>query len=255
MPSKKQYEDSLSDMKAWMKLQANETKGELKIVSSEDGKIPFMLHVDRNEIDTFVPRINTTFGEDENKTIPRVTVAPTLHGCLMGYSPTRVLFDHWDGHAYTKKNNPDDPYRQGYVIHKIDYLHAISPTREMVDDVRHSDEHWLVNYAPKQKDYPAQAIGHIIITSVSLNAKPGKAGRDQPEQVVSGYIKHTCKEGIGFTYDKPLPPGTYMFTMSMNPKGVKDPSMMCVPVAESEYDQNKKLYAAVLSDQPGFMRW
>ncbi len=257
MPTAAQYEQSLADMKDWLKLQAKETKGEIKIVSSQDVDMPYMLHIDKNPVKVFTPRIGDSFSEMENRTIPRITVSPTLVGCIEGYA--RVHYDLMTGHTASKQSDEYDVYRQGYVIHRLDYLHALKPSSEMVFDSARSDEHWLVNYCAKYKEYPSVSIGEFYICSLTFVVPQGKASKGEPNLVISGYLKHSDTDGMIFCEDKKLAAGAYMFTVELTKRNV-DKQLTVEPtvikIKDSEYASNKKLYAALLSDRsPGYLKW
>jgi hypothetical protein len=254
MPTLAQYDNSLESMKAWLKLQASETKGEIKIVSSQDSGLETMLHIDKNPIKLFTPRIGESFAEGENRTIPRVTVSPTLTGCIEGY--WRVPTDILSGATQSKIDHPDDPYRQGYVIHAIDYLHALKPSAEMVPSGERAEEHWLVNYDQKFKEYPAKKIGEFYITQLTYQVPQGNASKGAPNIVISGYLK---TDGMYFCPGHPVDCGTYMFTVSLKSRQPDSPPVAeptVVPVSEADYVRNKKLYAALLSHaQPKYLSW
>jgi hypothetical protein len=259
MPSKKQYEDSLTDMKAWMKLQPVDIQKELTIVSSEESDKPFMLHIDRNEIDAFIPRVGQSFEDDENKTIPRVTVAPTLVGCILGYA--RCINDFMLGHNISKKESPDDMYRQGYKIHHIDYLHCLQPTFKMVWDGEETKEHWLVNYQPKAKEYIPKVVGEFYFTQMTFEALKGAKSKRCADTTVRGYLKHDDPAGIQVYEGVVIPAGTYSFVFELghlyNPDGKAVSRPQSIESCDAgEYAKNKKLYAALLSaGQPSFLKW
>lgn len=260
MPTNTQYEDSLRDMKAWLALQADDVIKQVKIISSQTSGRECMLHIDKNKIDVFTPRVGASFEDDENSTVPRVTVAPTLVGCILGYS--RCVSDFMTGHNISKRENPDDTYKQGYVLHRLDYLHCLKPTAKMVWDAPGTDEHWLVNYQPKHKEYVPVAIGEFYFTSMHFGSVQGKDSRRTAATTVAGYIRHTDKAGMLVHEGQRIAPGTYLFTFDLghlyNPnKGMTKVEQGIVPCSESDYKQNKKLYAALLSEQapPKHLLW
>jgi hypothetical protein len=258
LANEKDYDSSLKDMEAWLRLQSNSVQKNVTVVSSEEEGLEFQIHIDRNSPEMFIPRIGESFGEDENDNVPRVTVAPTILGCIIGYS--RCDSDFMTGSAVSKEEAPTDLYRQGYEINRLDYVHALKPTKRMVTHSRRSDEYWLVNYTEKYKEYKPTNIGEFYFMSMTFATKPGPASKDRPAASLTGYLKHTEKNGIYFTDSIKLVPGTYMFTIELDSlydnEGKKvSQKQTIIPCGKEEYDKNKKLYAALLSDAPSFLKW
>ena len=103
----------------FMALQSDMVKTHSQIVDVDLVGQPYMLHIDKNTPKVFTPMMPRSADQREDNTTARITVAPTLIGCYIGYN--RAHNDFLDG----SKADPDskDNYRGGYEICLLPFSH------------------------------------------------------------------------------------------------------------------------------------
>jgi len=157
------FESDYQNILDWVLLQSPVVQENVKIVSNKDLGQDYHLHIDKNLVKKFIPMMPKSASSAENASAPRVTVAPTLLGCMIGYF--RCVSDFMDGSGEHIKG---DPYRGGYVIVALPFTHSLKPNNKLCFDAERSDEHWLVNYSKDNVDYPSIEIGKLFITEVNM---------------------------------------------------------------------------------------
>lgn len=247
------FEQNQSDISNWLALQSRRVQTESVIVNSEDLGQNFMLHIDKKSPKVFIPQMPRRASVSENNTTSRVTVAPTLLGCLIAYAST----DHDFRLGSNKQVARDYSFRGGYEINELEFTHCIKPSYKLVYDADLTEEHWLVSFNKDTLQYKNKLIGKVFIKSITSQAVSG----NYPDTILTLYIEHQKPEGIKFSPNIHLKPGYYKAVLSFEnevARSVNDEKDFKVKqVSENEYNEAKGLSASMLSFQENipFMKW
>lgn len=236
----------------FLKLLTDKVAKNITVVTKKELDQEYMLHIspDRMNNKLYIPRIGQRQANMEDRTVPRITVAPTLYGCYIGYTQLiRQFFQY--------KPQNSDSYKQGVYIHEIEFEHAIKPNNKLVYDSSRSDEHWLVTYDEETKVYKGKVIGKLFITEIKSKSISGK------EIIVEAtiYVEITKPEGIRFSKNIYLPKG-YHVIENINEVHLcswdKDKEIITRQIDKTEFESVKKQSAALLSltaNKPPFTQW
>ncbi len=246
-------DQDLIDINDFFLIQSPEVQNNAKVVSFKDSGP--MLHIDKNVPKVFIPRMPSSAADSENDTCARVTVSPTLVGCLIGYQ--RAENDFLSGLAADTKRR--DSFKGGYVISELPYTYCINPNNKLVFDATRSLEHWLVSYSKNTLTYKPIEHGKMFISSIISSAQTGK----RPATLITVYIQHSKKEGIHFTSNKLLEPGFYkaelLFKDYSDRTESNESAYSVEKCSEEEYTNAKNQCAALLSQTdktaPSFFKW
>jgi len=104
------------------------------------------------KIAKFVPTLSRRTLQKEDRSVPRVSVAPTVHGCLLGYQADYGDFEH----------GVDKEYQGGWYIYGFNDQVSVRPSKPLLHDVDATDEHWLVPYTSAHWQYPAELMGKFF---------------------------------------------------------------------------------------------
>lgn len=154
----------------WLNNQSKPIQNNLKILSRSE-RLPYLLHISQNDkIKVMTPRIGERQAKMEDRTVPRICVADTLVGAMIGYAS--VLWDSQnDNNAYTNKKSH---YKGGYYIYAIPFDHCFVPNNKLVYDASMSGEKWLVNYKPGTAEYTPKRIGKVFLKEMVTEISLGK---------------------------------------------------------------------------------
>lgn len=243
------------DIRNWMELQSNEVKDNCVIVDSESMQQDYMLHIDKVMPDVFIPMMPRSAGKTENNTVARITVAPTLIGCIIGYA--RVEEDFLDGSDKEVRKQTD--FKGGYEICTLSFKHAIKPSEKMVFDSSRSGEHWLVNYNEATREYVPEKIGKVFVSKVSYLARANKVPKPQFEI----YIEVEKETGILFSPSITIKKGYHVAIVSFDRKSHpgssnEEDNFTVVEIDKAQYDKAKRLSASLLShveNKPHYLKW
>lgn len=181
------------ELNEFISLQVNRVKNNVTIVSKNDLRFPFLLHIDRVVPKKFIPSIPVRAAPLEDKTIARVTVADTLLGCMLAYG--NIYYDY----NILKTIN--------YKISKLDFECAIKPNKKLVYDSKETNEYWLVPYNEKHASYKPIEIGNFFLND--LRFKEISIG-NKPIIIVTYMSIYCCiNEEMSFSSSKVLKPGFY----------------------------------------------
>jgi hypothetical protein len=124
---------------------------------------PSLIHISTDgKIKEFIPMVSKRTAKAEDRTVPRVSTAPHLLGCINGYAATVEDF----------LGNWKCDWEGGYYIYDVPYAVAGSPEAELLYDVGWTDEKWIVPFDPKHRSIEPKKLGKLILVSVHIeNAK------------------------------------------------------------------------------------
>lgn len=235
----------------WLAIQADEVKANSKPVTPADISQPFMLHIDKNPIPVFWPMMPKSAHEDENNTTSRVTVSPSLLGCLVGYDSPGSLIgrSHEDLLKGTSDESlkEDDPFRGGYLIHGLNFEHALKINNTLAPSAQASDEHWLITYSPETKEYPSCLVGKLFIEYFILQPVSGQA----PKVTITAKVQVNNDGGFALLPGTHLGKGYHRIVLhwadssAMRFDNCIDP--LVEEIGEEEWRSSKELHATNLS--------
>jgi hypothetical protein len=251
-----QNEDSeYTDFMNWFTAQSADVQQHSKIVSDSELGQNYMLHIDKTTPVKFVPMMPKSAGINECNTTARITVAPTLVGCIIGYA--RVEKDFLEGTS--KAAIERTGFRGGYEICELSFKYCLSVDDTLVFDAQRSDEHWLVNYNKDTVDYLPIKVGKLFVSRISYESVVDS----KPCVDIEIYIEVMKEDGFALSPGKYLPKGYYKVNIyfdRQDHKGSVDDEkcFKIVDITPVEYSTAKKLNAALLSyetPRPKYMRW
>jgi hypothetical protein len=243
------------DFYNWFATQSKETQTNSKIVSAEELGQDYMLHIDKLTPAKFISRMPRSAAKSENDTTPRITVAPNLVGCLIGYA--RAESDLLDG---TDKSTLERTgFRGGYDICTLPFKHCLFPNEKLVYDAKRSQEHWLVSYNKETLEYVPTKIGKLFVSKITYEA----ATDNLPKSTFEIYIENHKESGIRFSpsiyLDKGLHKAIVSFDRKNDAGSVDEEKNFTVTAIDlAEYNKHKQLSAAMLSESnkaPKYLNW
>ncbi len=249
--------EDYKELQDYLDLQSEVVQQNCRIVSPEMMHCDFALHVDKNLPEEFVPRMPRSAMPSENDTCPRVSVAPTLIGCYVGYF--RGERDLVAG-SYNKPGTTD-PFLGGYVISKVMFQHALLPNKRLVGDADETEELWLVNYSLETTSYVPTAIGKCFVSQLTYLPNAGH----WPRIKLTLYVWHEEPSGLWLNKKVKLDPGYYRVNIdwpSVWQRSIHTEDQVSVDtVTKEEFEEHKQLAAALLShaqelpNRPAFLNW
>lgn len=244
----------------FMALQSDSVRTNSQIVDADLVGQPYMLHIDKNTPKVFTPMMPRSADPREDNTIARITVAPTLIGCYIGYQRGH------DNFLEGSKKDPEDTdsFRGGYEICLLPFQHCLKVNNTLVPDASLSGEHWLVGYTEETREYKPEHVGKVFVSKITQKAVSG----DAPATFLTIYIEVKREQGFKFSPNIHMTPGYWKATVLWNagewPNCEKEGNFDVKHVSQEEYESAKHLSAAMLSMEsqqalmkkaPAFTRW
>jgi hypothetical protein len=248
-------DQDLKKIQDFLELQSTEVRNDCKIVSAKELGQDFLLRIDKKPPEKFIPNMPQSTVEGENNTLPRITSAPTLVGCLIGYF--RVETDVHDGSI--PDAHGELKFAGGYAISKLSFEHCLRPGTTLVADVNNSDEHWIVPYCSERVEYVSVVIGQLFVGAVTYLPVSGH----RPGVRIELYLSITSEDTICITPERKLRKGFYRFTLfwsNLKTRSVDEPHCLTSLeiISMDDYCAAKKIKANLLSysdNLPGFSNW
>jgi hypothetical protein len=218
---------------------------ELTIVPASKLDPACLLHISKDTaIPAFTPTVTRRGMEMENRSVPRVSTAPSLVGCIMGYSSD--LYDFMEQpNSVSADRQRKIKYRGGWGIYGIPFQFALRPSKKLLPDAARTDEHWLVTYDEATVKYEPQLVGKFFYEVVTY-----RAGRDLPQVEVEMIVEVLTDTPIRFDNKTVLKRGFHRLLI----KGMHNADRWDkIPVVEAreinrvEYSASKQLVASMLS--------
>lgn len=248
------FQEDRKEIESFLELQPTAVKDDCKIVSATDANQDFMLRIDKHPPEVFVPNMPKSAMSTENTNTPRITVAPTIVGCMIGYF--RIERDVQDGtmpdaNGYAK-------FAGGYTISRLPFKHCLKPGTKMVIDSISSDEHWIVPYSLDSIEVEPERIGQIFVGSITFLPVSGHHPGVRTEMYLS----------VEVDMELPIMPnvrvgqGYYRYVVywkNIRTRSVTDEqSLISIEkIEQADYLSAKKAKAALLSmdNKPSFVAW
>lgn len=225
-----------------------------RIITPGEIKQDYLLHVATKKITEFIPYHSRIAASSEDNTIARVHCAPTLGGCIIGFSMSEYLILNSKPVNTTKaaeakpKYSSASPYLGGLYIHKIPFEVALKPSKKLVFDANETDETWLITYSPETRKFPATVIGRVILSHLIVTPRLGKSSTNNSVYI----IEITDRDGIYLNKDNFLTLG--FWEVSINSDTLET---TVVKSTKEAFNKEHELKASLLSysDQPAFTKW
>lgn len=200
----------------------------------------------------YVPNMSRRAASREDNTVPRVTVAPTIMGCISGYATTKSLFDRVNDTSDVPKRHK---YLGGLYINRLVFPYALSPNSQLVFDAHHSEEKWLVPFDGNHSTYSGALVGKII--PVRLETMPVGTRIANFETF---YLEIFYDQTLSIDNKTKLSTGYYEFTYM---EGIIDcnvfPTVANInPISREKYNSVKRINANLLSFKDptkAFKKW
>jgi len=206
------------------------------LTSSNSAGITF--HISTNtKLKNFEPRVSRRTMNKEDRSVPRISTAGTLNGCLSGYAS--ALYDWEDAdHA---------DWAGGWKIYAIEYDVALKPNKKILGDAESTEEIWLVSYNKDHVRYQAKPIGEIFFTEVSRRVATNN--KTLRKVAVKAYVRIADGYQMPLNKTTVLRAGYYQLTyndwfQAMDLRNPQD--ILVLPITSGDYSSYKKLGAGNL---------
>lgn len=243
------------DLEDYLEQLSDKVQRNVEIVTPESLGQNFMLHISMNtNIREFVPLIGRRQSPAEDRTVPRVCVAPSLLGCFIGYGDTESNFLSFKP---GQKTPLGDTWKGGWKIYALPFEAALKPSGRLLFDTKHSDEHWLVAYNKDSAVYTPEAAGKAFYRVIQY--KPNSDHAPLAEGTL--YVEVSKAEGIHFSQNHFLKKG-YWAVEGPTPKHASltwtDRVYTVRAIDKQEYYSAKAAAADLLSlteQAPAYLNW
>lgn len=141
-----------------------------------------------SKVKLFRPEVSRRTATKEDRSIPRISTAPTIAGCIQGYQA-----DIFDFNSMQEKNY----YHGGWYIYGFPFDYAIRPKSKILVDVEKTDEHWLVPYEANRWEVEGRIYGKFFYGQVNMFWKDRKH-----------YVERECYVEVGRLGDIVMAKGT-----------------------------------------------
>lgn len=227
----------LQDMKKFLEFWPATIGNNVEVLTPENSAgVTFHISTN-NSLKSFEPRVSRRTMNKEDRSVPRVSTAGTLNGCLSGYSAALYDWEYMDA----------DKWQGGWKIYAIQYEVALKPNKKILGDAEQTEEIWLVPYNKEHVRYQATPIGEIFF------AKVGREATNNPKLPRKVYVKAYVRiaEGNMLPLNKStvLRAGYYQLTYNnwFEAMDLRNPQdIMIVPITSADYNSHKKLGAGNL---------
>ncbi len=224
----------------WLSLQPTNIRKGIRFDSAETVGPLYHMSLDGN-IPAFIPFVTRRASSKENISIPRVSVAPTIAGCFIGYMGSWADISHPD--VKNKK------HKNGWYLYQIPYEYCITPDTKLLFDQKNSDERWLVTYSPETRKYPAEIVAKMFYASMTIVPKTG----DYPEYRARLLIEVLAGHSVKLGGDRTLEAGSWSvegIVLEDHNKWHDLSKYDIRPISYGEYAKHKGLSADMLSRNP-----
>lgn len=199
-------------------------------------EMPQLLHISSDGgIKKFTPMVSKRTANKEDRTVPRVSTAPHLMGCINGYC--EVIGD------FLEYGTAD--WKGGYTIYGIPFDIAGSPHVDLVVDVKDTDEKWVIPYDHKHREITPTKLGKFFVKGVYYENCRG----DNRLYSFTAFIHVTTPQRIYLTEKVFLPQGYYRLQISNSSESFqfKSDTISFNVITRAEYMEAKGVTAGLLS--------
>lgn len=241
--------NDIEELNKFLSVQDNRIKNNVDVVSKNDLRYPFLLHIDHIVPTEFIPSVPKRAAPLEDKTIARIAVADTLIGCMLAYG--NIYYDY------------DVLKLTGYKISKLNFEYAIKPNNKLVYDSKETNEYWLIPYNKNHTSFKPIEVGNFTIRDLEFKEISYK---DRPVIVIT-YMSVLCQidQELSFSSKRILKPGFYEIvfkseSMYSNNYTYKDDSNFTIKtINKSIFGKEKRISNKLLGNSsktvPMYGKW
>lgn len=241
--------DAKTAIKDYLLRQPEAMRVNMTLVTPESLGQKFLLHLSYdNALSSFQPYITKRTAEGEDRTVPRISTAPSLFTCLMGYQTE--LNDYHQRPKVTSADGRKVTFTGGWIIYGLPFDYAIRPNNKLVPDADRTDEHWLVAYDKMTTEYTPVRVGKVFYDRVTYK------GQDQefPDIYIEMVIEVHPGMSLNLGMNTNLPAGYWVVeTKNLHDsRSYKSIDVRRVrEITKTDYEQRKTLTAGLLSLDQG----
>lgn len=176
--------------KAYIESFRNGVGKSCKVVAPEELGQEWLYHISMNPgIKKFVPQLTQRTATNEDRSVPRISVAPTIFGCILGYVN--------DGGDW-RWGRSEKAWKDGWYIYGFRNQVSVKPAVKVLFDADWTDERWLVPYKPEKWVYVPELIGKYFYRTVSETQANDRINRtiEAYFEVVKGAVVNFSPEAI-----------------------------------------------------------
>lgn len=232
---KKELEEILN----FVKLQTDKVQSNVTIVGHFETRQPFLFHITPEKNPKYIPRVGYRQHDTEDRTVPRITVADTFFGCLIGYAS--LMYNFLYGEVSVGSEMKD--FANGLYIRKLIFKYALKPNKKLCYDASQSNEHWLVTYNEQSREFQSERIGKFFINQMTIQPK-NKGLKDTLFQI---YLQLT--EPVWFSDTTKLNAGYYDIWFKLNDTATytQKTGFEIKEITKKEFDEQKTIVASNLT--------
>lgn len=242
--------DPVEQLEKWLESAAEKVQRNATIVTPVDIEQDFLLHISTDTaIRKFIPLIGRRQAPSEDRTVPRITVAPTLLGCFIGYAQADGDFRALAADG----SKEEDGYKGGWKIYSFPFEAALKPNNKLVYDSAQSDEMWLTSYSPETTEYIPETAGKMFFRSMRLVGRTGK----KPYAEVEIFVEISKATGVRWSKNHYLDKGYWKIEgpYQQHVSSWKDDRDFHIKAITREEYLSAKVASADLLSLPPHQRW
>lgn len=229
--------NNLEQLEEKIKTFSDKVRKNVTIATPESLGVAELLHLSPDtKLGKMHPFIGMRQGDSEDRTVPRICVANSILGTIIGYSSTVYTFLHTEDYK---------DYKGGWTIYSMPFEYALKPNGYLVYDAAYSGEHWLITYNEETIYYKPRKVAKMFIASVTFYGRDGK----YPSSENTFYLE-VLNDQLKFNSKRDLTKGFYKVTgpTSAHVKNFNvDKDFEIVSVSKTEYEDAKLKTASLLS--------
>lgn len=237
----------------FFKLHPADLRRKVRIVTPDVLGQTHMLHISKDPtIKVFKPNVTRRAAHREDRSVPRVCVAPSLVACMYGYSS--ILYEYSnDINTTYYSGDKNVKWNGGWVIYGLPYHVALFPNEQLVPQGPSSDEHWLVTYDENSAQFKPVMMGDFYVESVMQTHVKGRK-----QSVVELMVRVTHPEGLFLDQQHMLEPGCWNVRVRNfdSVDGVAGRGTMDLArITDEQYDTRRKLSLSAEVYRPPSAQW
>ena len=231
-------------LKSFLETKPEEMVSQLKIVTGDQLPNGKLYHMSKNaKLERFIPYVSPRTLEEEDRIFPRVSTAPTLAGCLMGYQSDLSDF-HRHSSGRSLEGSPIK-FRSGWYVYELDADVAVRPEEKLLPDVERTDEHWLLPFDKEHSEYRGKLAARFFYEAVTY--LPDK---DDTIVTLMMYVSVESETPVPFNDKVTLEKGFWRIKvvgLHNAPDWKSIPEVSPERITQMEYDSIKRYAASLLS--------
>lgn len=135
-------------------------KDNVEIVTPKDFNPGGVMHISTDpNIKNFTPTISQRTANNENRSVPRISAAPTLSGAILGYQGLE--------HDYELPHDKKE-FRGGWYVYTLPFEYALKPNKKLVYDAVATEEVWLVPYQNDAWSVKSERVGKLFLNELTI---------------------------------------------------------------------------------------